>query len=69
MSNSRPLAPWSVITLTISPPLLAVASITRLTCSRKPASDSNSAIAVTSSFKFSSRPGASGDLSACHIAV
>ena len=47
----------------------AAFSITRLTCSRKPGSESNSWIAFTSSFRFSSRPVASGERSAFHISV
>ena len=61
VSNSRPLALCRVIRLTMSPPASAALSITRLTCSRNPPRFSNSAIATTSSFRFSSRPGASGD--------
>ena len=69
VSNSRPLAECSVMTLTKSWPSASLSSITRATCSRKPASESNSAIALTSSLRFSSRPGASADLSAIHRAV
>ena len=69
VSNSSPLAPCSVIRLTRSAPDCSSFSITSETWSRKPARVSKSASARTSSFRFSSRPGASGDLSCSHIAV
>ena len=69
MSNSSPFAAWSVIMLARSPSAFCSFSITSETWSRKPARVSKSARARTSSFRFSSRPGASGDLSAFHMSV
>jgi hypothetical protein len=55
--------------VTISPSDDAAFSITRETCSKNPTRLSNSSMAWISSLRFSSRPGASIDLSFCHIAV
>ena len=54
---------------TFSSPSSVALSMTSATCSRKPWRLSNSSSALTSSLRFSSRPAASGDLSAFHIAV
>jgi hypothetical protein len=43
--------------------------MTSETCSRKEPQDSNSSIERMSSFRFSSRPGASAERSFCHISV
>ena len=59
MSNSSPLAEWSVMMLTASAEASLSASMTSETCSRKPIIESNSSIERTSSLRFSSRPGAS----------
>ena len=67
--NSSPLAAWSVMIETFSPPSSLSLSITSDTCSRKPCRFSNSPTAFTSSLRFSSRPGESGEGSFFHISV
>ena len=54
---------------TASLPASLSVSMTSETCSRKPVMVSNSSMERTSSFRFSSRPGASAERSACHISV
>ena len=63
--NSSPLAACSVMIETFSPPSSFSLSMIRLTCSRNPCRFSKSSSALTSSLRFSSRPGASGVLSFC----
>ncbi|MCY1300802.1 hypothetical protein D9M70_503840 [compost metagenome] len=69
MSNSSPLAECSVMIDTASRFSFCSASMTRATCSRKPRRLSKASIERMSSLRFSSRPGASADLSFCHMAV
>ena len=61
VSNSSPLAPCSGHDADhVGVRRRSALSITRLTCSRNAGRVSNSCSALTSSFRFSSRPGASG---------
>ncbi|MNL82148.1 hypothetical protein D3C87_2094650 [compost metagenome] len=69
MSNSSPLAECSVMIETASRFSFCSASITSETCSRKPRRLSKASIERISSFRFSSRPGASADLSFFHMSV
>ena len=71
-TRRRTPGPWrraASSAMTRSPSSAWSASMTRLTCSRKPSSVSNSCMKRTSSFRFSSRDCACGLLSACHIGV
>ena len=69
VSNSSSFAPWRVMMVTRSSLSPSAASITSETCSRKPPRLSNSSMARTSSFRFSSRPDASAERSRFHMSV